>query len=258
MALSDRCVDGRALARASGCARARRHPSGEQPARRRSWPEGASELQPLRNGHSAGRRTRPSADNSAVQSGTRHDLGVSDRAPTSPGRNRGSRARDRSEGSVPARRGQSAGAAAAGHGRAFARTSHRIVAGRRPGPCCLRYGYSAPSSGSPARHPAAAVAARSHCTRRRWCIPILAQPFAACSCRWAGAGSFHGAAAGARTCRTGGAGTGVSTRFATARIATAAGSGARARCPCTGRGRIDQSTSVDRRRNAAAAVHRDR
>lgn len=231
LALCDCCIDGRALARASGCARARRYASCEQRTRRRRWPEGASELQSLWNRHAAGRPTGASPRGSAIQGRTRHDVRVSDSAPKSPDRNRGTPARNRSEGRASGRSGQSVRAAAAGRHRACAAADGRIAA-ERPGrcrACCLRCGHSASGLGSPARRLAAAVAYRGPRTRRRWRIPVLAQPVAARTSGWTGAGSVQIARAGAGTCRAPGAP--GSTASATAPIATAAtGSGAHSAC----------------------------
>jgi len=231
LALCDCCVDGRALARAFGCARAGRHASREQRARRRRWPEGASELQSLWNRHAAGRPTGASSGGSAIQRGTRHGVRVSASAPKSPDRNRRTPARNRSEGRAPGRSGQSARAAAAGRHRASAAADGRIAA-ERPGrcrPCCLRCGHSASGLGSPARRLAAALAYCGPRPRRRRRIPVLAHPSAARTCGWDGAGSVQITRAGAGTCRA--ACAPVSAASATAPIATAAtGSGAHSAC----------------------------
>lgn len=255
MALCDCCVDCRALARASGCARARRYASREQRTCRRRWPEGAPELQSLWNRHAAGGPTRASTGGSAIQRGTRHGVRISDPRPGSPDRNRRRAARNRSEGSAPARRDQSARAAAAGHHRASVPADGRIAA-KRPGrrrPCCLRCGHSASGLGSPARHLAAAVADRGPRPRRRRCIPVLAQPVAARTCGWTGAESVQVTPVGTRACRA--AGATASTRSATARFA-AAGPGAHS--ACTRRDSFDKPARMDRRRNATAALHRHR
>jgi hypothetical protein len=256
LALCDCCVDGRALARASGCARARRYASCEQRTRRRGWPEGASELQSLWNRHAAGRPTGASTSGSAIQRGTRHDVHVSDSAPKSPDRNRGTPARNRSEGRASGRSGQSARAAAAGRHRASVAADGRIAAERRGRcrPCCLRCGHSASGPGSPARRLAAAVAYCGPRPRHWRRIPVLAQPSAARTCGWAGAGSVQITRAGAGTCRA--ACAPASAASATAPIATAA-TGSGAHSTCTRRDSFHQPARVDRCRNAAAALHRD-